>query len=99
MNRRKFLAMIAAGGVVTASGMWMPGQKLISIPKKPALYYDFRWGALQSKEVLRAWVNSRYEQLLMQGYTFVGTTLVRNNQPVYYGPSIQSLLSDNVAQN
>ena len=34
MNRRKFLAMIAAGGVVTASGMWMPGSKLISIPKK-----------------------------------------------------------------
>ncbi len=33
MNRRKFLAFLAAGGVVTASGMWLPGQKLISIPK------------------------------------------------------------------
>ena len=32
MNRRKFLAFIAAGGVVTATGLWMPGQKLISIP-------------------------------------------------------------------
>ena len=39
MNRRKFLAMIAAGGVVTAAGIWMPGQKLISIPKKRGLAY------------------------------------------------------------
>ena len=35
MNRRKFLAFLAAGGVVTATGLWLPGQKLISIPKKP----------------------------------------------------------------
>ena len=34
MNRRNFLACLAAGGVVTATGMWMPGQKLISIPKR-----------------------------------------------------------------
>lgn len=33
MNRRKFLAFLAAGGVVTAAGLWMPGQKLISIPR------------------------------------------------------------------
>ena len=32
MNRRKFLAFLAAGGVVTATGLWLPGQKLISIP-------------------------------------------------------------------
>ena len=33
MDRREFLAMMAAGGVVTAAGIWMPGQKLISIPR------------------------------------------------------------------
>jgi hypothetical protein len=33
MNRREMLAFLAAGGVVTASGLWWPGQKLISIPK------------------------------------------------------------------
>ncbi len=27
------MAMLAAGAVVTAEGLWMPGQKLISIPK------------------------------------------------------------------
>jgi hypothetical protein len=36
MNRRKFLAFLAAGGVVTATGLWLPGQKLISVPKKSA---------------------------------------------------------------
>ena len=35
MNRRKFLAFLAAGGVVTAAGLWLPGQKLISIPRTP----------------------------------------------------------------
>ena len=33
MNRRKFLAAMAAGAIVTAEGLWIPGQKLISIPK------------------------------------------------------------------
>lgn len=32
MNRRQLLAGLAAGGVLTASGLWMPGKKLISIP-------------------------------------------------------------------
>lgn len=34
MNRRQFMAAIAAGAVVTAEGLWMPGQKLISIPRR-----------------------------------------------------------------
>jgi hypothetical protein len=34
MDRRKFLAAMAAGAVVTAEGLWVPGQKLISIPKR-----------------------------------------------------------------
>ena len=32
MDRRAFLAALAAGAVVTAEGLWIPGQKLISIP-------------------------------------------------------------------
>jgi len=31
LSRRQFFAVLAAGGVVTASGLWMPGEKLISI--------------------------------------------------------------------
>jgi len=33
MNRRELLKALAAGGVITAAGLWMPGTKLISIPK------------------------------------------------------------------
>lgn len=33
MNRRELLRCLAAGGVVTAEGLWWPGRKLISIPK------------------------------------------------------------------
>jgi hypothetical protein len=33
MNRRTFLAGIAAGGIVVGGELWFPGQKLISIPK------------------------------------------------------------------
>ena len=32
MNRRQFMAAMLAGGVLTASGLWMPGEKTISIP-------------------------------------------------------------------
>ncbi len=39
MDRRAFLAAIAAGAVVTAEGLWLPGQKLISIPKVRELAY------------------------------------------------------------
>ncbi len=34
MNRREFVAMLMAGAVVTAAGIWMPGDKLISIPSR-----------------------------------------------------------------
>jgi len=37
MNRRELLKALAAGGVMTAAGLWMPGQKLISIPDGVAL--------------------------------------------------------------
>ena len=36
MNRRELLLALAAGGVGTVEGLWMPGTKLISIPKRPA---------------------------------------------------------------
>lgn len=32
MNRRELLCVLAAGAVMTAEGLWMPGRKLISIP-------------------------------------------------------------------
>lgn len=34
LSRREFLAAIAAGAIVTAEGLWVPGQKLISIPSR-----------------------------------------------------------------
>ena len=46
LTRREMLAMIAAGGVVTAAGIWMPGTKLISIPKRvivPNLYEYYHY--------------------------------------------------------
>ena len=33
MNRRNFLAGLMAGGIVVAGDLWIPGKKLISIPK------------------------------------------------------------------
>jgi len=33
-SRREFLRCMAAGGIVTATGLWFPGEKLISIPKR-----------------------------------------------------------------
>lgn len=32
MNRRDVIKCLMAGGVMTATGLWMPGEKLISIP-------------------------------------------------------------------
>lgn len=45
MNRRAFLAALSAGAVITASGLWIPGQKLISIPKKLVCsrYFGVSW--------------------------------------------------------
>jgi len=33
MNRRELLCALAAGAIVTAEGLWMPGKRLISIPR------------------------------------------------------------------
>lgn len=37
MTRRQFLAFMMAGGVVAADELWLPGRKLISIPKQQPL--------------------------------------------------------------
>lgn len=35
LTRRQFLAAMMAGGIITADELWLPGRKLISIPKRP----------------------------------------------------------------
>jgi hypothetical protein len=42
LSRRQFMAGLAAGMVVTAEGLWMPGEKLISIPSKKFFVPDGR---------------------------------------------------------
>jgi hypothetical protein len=52
MNRRKFLAAMAAGAVVTAEGLWIPGQKLISIPRPPKFFVG---DVLSTNDFGRTW--------------------------------------------
>ncbi len=43
VSRRRFLQVaLAAGAVMTAEGLWMPGEKLISIPSKKIFIPDGR---------------------------------------------------------
>jgi hypothetical protein len=42
MDRRAFLAAMAAGAIVTAEGLWIPGKKLISIPNPLDRIFKFR---------------------------------------------------------
>jgi len=39
MNRRDLFKCLAAGGMVIAGELWIPGQKLISIPKTKELWF------------------------------------------------------------
>lgn len=39
-SRREFLAAIAAGGMVVAGELWVPGRKLISIPSHKIWTFD-----------------------------------------------------------
>ncbi len=34
LSRREIFKLLAAGAVMTAGGLWIPGRKLISIPRK-----------------------------------------------------------------
>ena len=74
MNRRKFMAMIAAGGVVTATGMWMPGSKLISIPKKSGVPLNL-W--LMSDEVTAKWFTI-YTDVSPDGLSYHAKDLVHS---------------------
>ena len=42
ISRRSFLRAVALGGAVIAGELWIPGQKLISIPKSTGSRWD--WG-------------------------------------------------------
>ena len=57
MNRREFFAAIAAGAVVTAEGLWLPGSKLISIPS----------GEIFIPEGTLAWMEGDLRMIYMQG--------------------------------
>ena len=52
-DRRTFFAMLAAGMVMTAEGVWMPGTKLISIPKRKTLEWmvELEFAVLHSDAV------------------------------------------------
>jgi hypothetical protein len=39
VSRREFFKCLAAGGAVVAGELWIPGQKLISIPKTTYRFY------------------------------------------------------------
>ena len=39
-SRREFLAAMAAGGLVVAGELWIPGQKLISIARSKIWTFD-----------------------------------------------------------
>lgn len=39
-SRREFLAAMAAGGMVVAGDLWVPGEKLISIPRQKIWTFD-----------------------------------------------------------
>ena len=56
ISRREFFAFLAAGGIVTATGFWLPGQKLISIPKQSEVY------PLSGSQIL-AWQQEYLNQL------------------------------------
>lgn len=60
-TRREFMVFLMAGGIVTAAGFWLPGQKLISIVRQPTL------AELQADPLLyarQAWQQSFVDQLL-----------------------------------
>lgn len=65
MNRRQFLAAFAAGAVMTAEGLWLPGRKLISIPKvrDVSWYVDGEWLVIPPNGELplnaRGWSNGQ----------------------------------------
>ena len=66
MDRRKFLAAMAAGAIVTAEGLWIPGQKLISIPQNVGIEgCDYlKMTLLRNGEIIHAWHESICQQMM-----------------------------------
>lgn len=57
MNRRQLLVALAAGAVITAEGLWVPGKNLISIPSgkvfSDKICFLESWTALPSGKWLK----------------------------------------------
>lgn len=73
LSRRQFFAMLAAGWVVTAEGLWMPGTKLISIPKpsslaamraSPLLFAEAFYDDYRRRSLFQDIINQRRSQML-----------------------------------
>lgn len=47
LSRRSFLRGLALGGAIIAGELWIPGKKLISIPKVPRVEGDFDISAIR----------------------------------------------------
>lgn len=53
MDRRQLLKGLAAGGLIVAGELWIPGQKLISIPKR-GLDCAYSLGYIVTRETLES---------------------------------------------
>ena len=58
MNRRDLLKGLAAGGIFVAGELWIPGQKLISIPTVPEPVFE--WSQYSGPSVI-LWTNEIWE--------------------------------------
>ena len=65
MNRRQFVAAMLAGGVLTASGLWLPGEKMISIPSHT---YFLPKGALAWFDGDTAYVRRKGKNIVVPEY-------------------------------
>jgi hypothetical protein len=72
VNRRELLGAIAAGGVMTAAGLWMPGQKLISIARRPEVavcgLYGFDMGFTEANFRSQAISNGQFRVAWYEKY-------------------------------
>ena len=87
MDRRTFLAAMAAGAIVTAEGLWIPGQKLISIPKR----FD-----LSPESLEEIWIEiDEHDENLFHGPSIV--QMIKNQYPLEWGDVVlQSIRHPNI---
>lgn len=91
MNRRELLRGLALGGAVIAGEMWIPGKKLISIPKLPLIHEGNRatvdgvnWFAAdygRSNGDQTRWVKAWYKD----GVLYVRDVSLRE---IYFDPTV-----------